>query len=442
MDEKDYGTQPIRKLFIKCTVPSMVSMGFAAVYSVVDGIFVGRYIGGDALAAVNLVMPLIMITTALADMVATGSSVRISILLGRGRTRMASRVFSYCIRLIAAVSAVFALLGFVVADWLISAMGAEDETAVFAVEYLRIFALFMPVCSVFFSIDNYLRVCGKVRLSMTINIVCSLFNILADYVLIVVMNQGLWAAALASCVSMTLGCVWAVLFFIIGKQPLRFVRGRLPLRHTAVIAANGSSEFFVSIAGSLFAVIVNIVLLRLGGSTAVAAVSVVEYVGSITGMVSHSITEALQPAVSYCFGAGLMARTKKIQKAIMMASAVFSVLAMVFLLTCGRWLLPLFVKDGDDELYTMALRAVQFYALSYAVSWIDGTLSSFMTSLEKPWHSLTISLLSTFVFPIITLAALVPFMGLDGVWLLNFVAGIFSAAAAVVVAKKAMKTIG
>ena len=64
MDEKDYGTQPIRKLFIKCTVPSMVSMGFSAVYSVVDGVFVGRYIGGDALAAVNLVMPLIMITTA------------------------------------------------------------------------------------------------------------------------------------------------------------------------------------------------------------------------------------------------------------------------------------------------------------------------------------------------------------------------------------------
>lgn len=85
--------------------------------------------------------------------------------------------------------------------------------------------------------------------------------------------------------------------------------------------------------------------------------------------------------------------------------------------------------------------AVQFYALSYLVVWIDGTLSSYMTALEKPWHSLSISLLSTFVFPIIMLAVLVPFWGLDGVWILNFAAGILSATAAVIIVKKALKNI-
>ena len=441
MNEKDYGTLPIRRLFIKCTVPSMVGMGFAAVYSVVDGIFVGRYIGGEALAAVNLVMPLVMIAAALADMVATGSSVRISILLGGGKVRKASRVFSYCLGVITALSSAFGLLGFVFAKPLITLMGADGATATFAVDYLRIFALFMPLCSIYFSTDNYLRVCGKVKLSMTINIVCSLLNIAADYVLIVLMNQGLWAAAMASCISMTVGAVWSLMPFLRKKLPLKFVRGRLTFRQLMPIAANGSSEFFVSIAGSLFAVIVNVVLLRLGGSTAVAAVSVVEYIGSLTGMVLHVITEALQPAVSYCFGAGLTARYKKIQKAIMLSSAVFSVLAMVFLLTGGRFLLPFFVMDGDNDLYTMAWRAVQFYALSYLVGWIDGTLSSYMTALEKPWHSLSISLLSTFVFPIIMLAVLVPFWGLDGVWILNFAAGILSASAAVIIVKKALKNI-
>ena len=125
----------------------------------------------------------------------------------------------------------------------------------------------------------------------------------------------------------------------------------------------------------------------------------------------------------------------------MLSSAVFSVLAMTFLLTGGRFLLPFFVMDGDNDLYTMAWRAVQFYALSYLVGWIDGTLSSYMTALEKPWHSLSISLLSTFVFPIIMLAVLVPFWGLDGVWILNFAAGILSATAAVIIVKKALKNI-
>ena len=94
------------------------------------------------------------------------------------------------------------------------------------------------------------------------------FDIAADYVLIVLMNQGLWAAAMASCISMTVGAVWSLMPFLRKKLPLKFVRGRLTFRQLMPIAANGSSEFFVSIAGSLFAVIVNVVLLRLGGSTA------------------------------------------------------------------------------------------------------------------------------------------------------------------------------
>ena len=94
MNEQEFGSAPIGKLFVRCTVPAMVGMGFSAIYSITDGIFVGHFIGQEALAAVNLVMPIIMIITALADMVATGSSVHISILLGRGDDKEANRVFT------------------------------------------------------------------------------------------------------------------------------------------------------------------------------------------------------------------------------------------------------------------------------------------------------------------------------------------------------------
>ena len=94
---------------MRCTVPAMVGMGFSAIYSITDGIFVGHFIGQEALAAVNLVMPIIMIITALADMVATGSSVRISILLGRGDNKEAHRVFTVCLGLIAAIATVLGL---------------------------------------------------------------------------------------------------------------------------------------------------------------------------------------------------------------------------------------------------------------------------------------------------------------------------------------------
>ena len=439
MNEQAYGSSPILKLFFKCTLPAMVGMGFSAVYSVIDGIFVGHYIGQEALAAVNLVMPMVMIIAAVADMIATGSSVRISILLGQDKKEEASRVFSVCLAFITVISTLFGLLGFFLAEPLIRLMGAKGLTAEYAVQYLRVFSLFMPLCSIYFSTDNYLRDCGKVRLSMVINIVCSVLNIVLDALFIVVWHKGLWAAALASCISMTVGAVWSLIPFSAKKLPLKLTKGRISVNQMLTIIANGSSEFFVSMAGSLFAIIINIVLLKLGGSTAVAAVSIVEYIASLTGMVIYSMSDALQPAISYCFGAGLLPRMRKMQRVVMSAAAILSLFAMLFLLFGGKLLLPLFVKDGDVALHDMSLRAMRFYALSYLVSWVEMTLAGYLTALEKPWHSLAISLLGTFVFPLVFLAILVPIWQLDGVWVLNFVSSVFSAIVAVVIAKKALK---
>ena len=170
--------------------------------------------------------------------------------------------------------------------------------------------------------------------------------------------------------------------------------------------------------------------------TAVAAIAIVEYVDSLMGMVIHSMVDALQPAVSYCFGAGLLQRMKRIQRTVMASSAVLSLLAMLFLLFGGKFLLPLFIKDGDTALYDMSLRAMQLFALSYLVSWIERTLSGYMTAVERPWHSLAISLLSTFLFPLMCMAVLVPLWSLDGVWLLSFVAGVFGAIASILIVRR------
>lgn len=436
MNEKDYGTLPILKLFFKCSVPAMVGMAFSAIYSITDGIFVGHYIGHEALAAVNLIMPFVMIITALSDMIASGSSVRISILLGKDDDKAASTVFSVCLKLILAVSSILGLTGFLFADGLVRLLGADQTTASYATQYLRIFSLFMPLCSLYYSTDNYLRACGKVRLSMAINIFCSVLNIALDYVLIVVLKKGVLGAAFASCISMSVGAVWSVIPFLARRLPLVLTKGRIAFGELMMIMFNGSSEFFMSIAGSLFIIVVNVVLLKLGGSTAVAASSIVEYIESLFGMVIFSMAGAMQPAISYCFGARLFKRMKRVQLTVMMMAAILSFVAMIFLLFGGQLLLPFFIKDGDVELYGLAHRAMRIYALSYTVGWIDMTLSEYLTSLEKPLHSLSISLSGTCIFPLIALAVLVPIFKLDGVWMVNVVSGVLSAITAIVIASR------
>jgi Na+-driven multidrug efflux pump len=316
-------------------------------------------------------------------------------------------------------------------------MGPDAATAEYAVGYFRVFSIFMPICSIYFSTDNYLKVCGRMRLSMIINIVCSVLNFLLDVLLIVVLKKGLLAAAYASCASMSVGAIWSLIPFLRKKLPLHFAKGMIATRQMLKIMFNGSSEFFVCIAGSLFAIIVNVVLLRLGGATAVAAATIVEYVENLIGMLVYSMTDALQPALSYCFGARLFERMRKIQRSVMVAAAGLSLLTLLFLLTCGKFLVPLFVQDGDIALYDLSLRAMRLYSISYLVSWIPVTLSGYMTAVERPRNSIDIALLATLVFPLIFLAILVPLWGLDGVWLLYFVSGIFSAITSIVIVRRA-----
>ena len=436
MKESDFGIVPIPKLFFRCAIPAMVGMVFSTIYYIIDGIFVGRYIGHMALAAVNLVMPLLMIITALAEMIATGSSVRISILLGQGNKEEANHVFSVCLTFIAGISALLGLLSYVLAKPLILLMGPDSVTAEYAIGYFRVFAIFMPIWSIFFSADNYLRVCGKMRLSMIINVVCSVLNLLLDILLIVVLKKGLLAAAYASCISMSVGAIWSLLPFFRKKLQLQFTKGKIAGRQIMSIMFNGSSEFFVCIAGSLFAIIVNVVLLRLGGAAAVAAATIVEYVEDLIGMLVYSMSDALQPALSYCFGAGLLKRMRKIQRSVMIASASLSLLTMLFLFTGGKYLLPLFIQTGDVALYDLSLRAMRLYAASYLVCWIPCTLSSYMTAVERPRHSIAIALTAALVYPLICMVIMVPLLGLDGVWLLYFASGIFSAITAVIIVKR------
>lgn len=238
---------PPAKLLLKCAVPAAMSMIFSGLYSVVDGIFVGRCIGSDALAAVNLVMPLITIAFSLAELIATGSSVQLATLLGQKERDQANRTFSVCIKVIVGMSFLIGLVFFFFCKPLLTLMGADGIALQYSVEYIRVYAVFVPLIIVFFAIDNYLRICGKQNYSMMLNIVTAVLNIALDFLLIVVLRQGIRAAALTSCISISVGTVMAFYPFFKNKLELKFVAGNIPFKQFAQLAANGSSEFFSSI---------------------------------------------------------------------------------------------------------------------------------------------------------------------------------------------------
>ena len=169
----------------------MISMAVVSLYTIADGVFVGHYIGAEALAAINLVMPLIMMSFALSDMVAVGSSVQIAIWLGKGDEKMAGSIFSSSCLLILLSAVVMGAAAYAFAWPLVRFLGASGEVAVLAVRYMRVYAAFSIFIMHFFAVDNYLRICGKVHYSMAMNVGMSLANIFLDWIFIGIMGWGL-----------------------------------------------------------------------------------------------------------------------------------------------------------------------------------------------------------------------------------------------------------
>ena len=430
------------RLFFHCALPSMASMAFASLYTVADGVFVGRFLGDRALAAVNLVMPLIMISFALADMIAVGSSVQISIRMGRGEHEEASRIFSFSCGMILLLSVLIGGVGFAFAEPLVSLFGADAQVAALAVRYMRVYALFSPLIMCFFAVDNYLRICGRVRYSMWMNIVISVANIALDALFLGVFRWGIASAALASCLCLAVGSLICFSPFLRKKLPLRFVRARVSPQIVRNIVANGSSEFFSNIAGSICMVLFNAVLLRLSGYLAVAAFSIVMYVDSVVKSILFGMADALQPALSFNYGAGARRRLFAIERRVLLAAGTVSVVALALMLLGGGPLIGLFTASGNPELLALSTRAMHLFALSYLVSWCGVVGSSFLTAVDRPAASLGLSLCQTLVFPLLTLAVLPRLWGLDGVWLSSLAAGTASALLAAFLLARTVRRLG
>ncbi|MEG2074757.1 MAG: MATE family efflux transporter, partial [Angelakisella sp.] len=245
MNTKHYfGSMAPTKLFVKCAVPSMISMAAISLCTIVDGIFVGRFIGEDALVAINLVMPLIMISFALSDMIAVGSSVQIAIKLGEKNEKKASAICSLFTLIIFLVSIAVGICAFFFAEPLVRLMGADAHVSLLAEQYVKVFAFFYPLIMLSFALDNYLRICGRIHYSLWVNILSAFANIALDWLFIAQWGMGIASAAFATCMSIGSSTVLCLIPFVRGKLQLRFRKPVFSARLIGNVIANGSSEFF------------------------------------------------------------------------------------------------------------------------------------------------------------------------------------------------------
>lgn len=419
MDSKTlFAKTPPLKLFFIASIPGAVSMLASALYQLFDGIFVGQFLGGTPFAALNLAMPFVIINFALADLIGVGSSVPISICLGRKQDKEANNIFTCACLMIVGAGVVVGGILYAAAPLLIRLMGAEGDFAELAVQYLRVYAISSPVTTIVFAMDNFLRISGMIRGSMMLNIIMSVISAGLEFLFLGILGWGIWAAALATCSGMFIAVALALIPFLRGRATLHFCR---PHFHTAMIRqiiSCGSPNFLNNIAGRITSILLNAILVRLGGETAVSIYGVLMYVDGFIQPLMYGMCDSLQPAVGYNWGAGKNSRVRQIERCCFTASGVVSLVSVVVIALVPSQIASLFMSDADAAAMATAVTALQLFSLTYITRWFSFATQSYMLAIEKPLPASIISVSTALLFPVLLILLLWP-LGLTGIWL-NF----------------------
>ena len=422
-----YATMSPWRLFFVVAMPGMVSMFAMSVYSVIEGAFIGQLLGEGAFAAVNIAMPLVMINFSLADLVGVGASVPISIALGRGDHRRANNVFTCSIVLIFLASLLMGSIMFFAAEPLSRMMGADAALLETAVKYLRTYALCSPLTTIFFAMDNYLRISGYVKTSMFINIGCNATTLLLLVLFLFGLRMDVVGSALATSIAMCLCSLVAMLPFLLKKTLLQFTRPQFSVAMIKEIAACGSPVFLNNIAGRVTSILMNISLMTLGvkafgeggGTTAVAVYAVLMYASDFCWPLLYGIADSLAPAIGYNWGAADYGRVKRILRCAYVGTAAVGLVSTSLLFFFSGTVASFFVSAEDAHLLAIATPAIRLFCFAYLFRWFVVTTQSFLSAIEKPALATAMSVSVALFFPVLMLGALW-MLGLDGIWL-NFV---------------------
>lgn len=375
-------TSPL-KLFLLASIPGAISMLASALYQTLDGVFVGHFLGPTAFAAVNLAMPFVIIKFSLADLIGVGASVPISISLGRKQNREANNIFTCACLLIVGTGVLIGAVLYAAAPLLIRLMGAEGEFADLAVQYIRVYALCSPVTTIVFAMDNFLRICGIIRGSMFLNILMSVLSGVLEFLFLAVFRWGIWAAALATCTGMFISAFLAVVPFLRGKTLLRFCKPRFQTGMIRQIVSCGSPNFLNNIAGRITSILLNAILVRMGGESAVSVYGILMYADGFIQPLLYGMCDSLQPAVGYNWGAGKFARVRAIEKCCFSASGLVSLLAVLVIALFPEQITLLFMADAGQDVMGMAVGALRLFSLTYVVRWFSFATQSYMLAIEK-----------------------------------------------------------
>lgn len=403
-------------MLLRFALPTILSTVFMSIYSSVDGMFVARLVNTDALSAVNIVMPLIFVSSGIGMMFGSGGNALVARKLGEKKQQEAREDFSLLIVAAFVLSMAIVMLCAIFLRPLLWLLGADDALVPYCVSYMIPVLISLPF-SVFGTMlsMSYITV-GKAKFGLAMSLLGGILNIVLDWLFIAVFHMGITGAAIATSIGYATTSIIGLLYFTFSrKNELYIVKPKWRSRTIIKSCTNGSSEMIGVFAGSIVGVLFNNILMRLAGADGVASVTIMLYVQALFNAVYRGYATGIAPVISYNYGAGNNGRLKKIHS----ISLKMILAASVILTGICVFMAPVmvgFFAGKNVTVYNMALHGFRIFSISCLLVGINVYASALFTALNDGRTSAILSFCRAVVFLVVPVLVLPAIIGLDGVW--------------------------
>lgn len=401
---------------LKFAFPTMIMMVFMSLYTIVDGIFVSRYVGSNALSAVNIVYPVINLLYACGIMLATGGSAIVAKLLGEKKEEEAKENFTFLALVSVIIGVLLFVLGTVFLEPVVRALGATDIILYECKTYLFIILAFGAAAMLQLFFQTFFVTAGKPMLGLVLTIISGLMNMALDYVFMGPLGMGVAGAALATGLGQAFMAVIGVLYFFISRKTLYFRKPVFRKKVLLTSCGNGSSEMVSNLSLAVITYLFNITMMRMLGEDGVAAITIVLYGQFLFTSLYLGFSMGVAPVFSYNYGNKNVEQLKRIYKICMLFITISSVVIVMLALAFSEPIVHIFV-GRESGTYKIAVEGFFLFSFNYLLAGINIFASAMFTAFSNGKISAIISFCRTFIFIVISILTLPLVLGTTGVWL-------------------------
>ena len=398
-DKTFLGTEPIGKLLVKLAVPTVVAQLVNMLYNIVDRIYIGHMPGDGSLAltGVGVCLPLIMIISAFAALVASGGAPRASIAMGKGDHDLAEKLLGGCFTLQIVISAILTAVMLIFSRDLLLMFGASENTIGYAADYMRIYAIGTLLVQLTLGMNAFITAQGFATTGMLTVLIGAVANIALDPLFIYGLGMGVRGAALATVISQGLSCVWVICFLRGKKTLLRLKRENLLVSPKLILpcVALGLAAFIMQSSESMISVCFNSSLLRYGGDVAVGAMTILSSVMQFAMLPLQGIAQGAQPISSYNYGARNADRVRQTFRLLLRVCLVYSMVLWAGIMLFPRGFAGIFTPDA--ELLNFTARALRIYCAMLFLFGIQIACQMTFVSIGNAPCSILVAVLRKFV---------------------------------------------